>query len=359
MGAEEGGCYTPDVISAFKNAIETKLQANKKVALWTHAYPDPDAIGSMMGMSWLLLNGFGLHSDCFYSGMVAHPQNNAICNLLDPQLLKTSEYDPKEYCMNILLDTIPINAGVGEHKIDFDIVIDHHKEVPNGGFRGYYLNMKAGSCCGTVFPLMKLSKRWLEHDNEHDKKIATALIAGIVTDTEYLLSDDTTEYEFNAYQGLFEYRNHNFLKEIVFFKRPKFWIDVKAKASTAARIDSEGYAIVGMGILPDKDRDLIADMADEMIQWVGVETAIAFAVVGGVKVEGSVRSDNASLSVSEFCKKLGGTHGTGGGKHGKGAYRYGLGNLELDPDEPEDSRVKTWELIKDKEYHRIQRMIKR
>jgi nanoRNase/pAp phosphatase (c-di-AMP/oligoRNAs hydrolase) len=262
--------------------------------------------------------------------------------------------------MNILLDTIPINAGVGDNKVDFDIVIDHHKEIPNGGFKGHYLNLKAGSCCGTVFPLMKgLSTRWLEHDNEHDKKIATALISGIVTDTEFMLSDDTTEYEFNAYQELFEYRNHNFLKEIVFFKRPKFWIDVKAKASTAAKVDSEGYAIVGMGILPDKDRDLIADMADEMIQWVGVETAIAFAVIGNGKVEGSVRSDNASLSVSEFCKKLGGAHGSGGGKHGKGAYRYGLGNLELDPDETEGTRQKTWELISDKEYHRIQRMIKK
>ena len=98
-------------------------------------------------------------------------------------------------------------------------------------------------------------------------------------------------------------------------------------------------------------------MADEMVSWANVVTAIAFAVVGGERIEGSVRSLNASVSISEFCKKLGGRHGSGGGKLGKGAYRLGLAGMSLDPDEDEETKDKTWTLIKEKETKRITRTI--
>jgi hypothetical protein len=174
-----------------------------------------------------------------------------------------------------------------------------------------------------------------------------------------MVSDDSTELEFDTFSKLFPYRNSNFLKQIVFFKRPRFWIDIKAKAATAADIDEDGYAIVGLGLIPESQRDIISDMAEEMISWASVETAIAFAVVGGVRIEGSVRSLNPSVSVSDFCKRLGGRFGVGGGKLGKGAYRYDLSGMSIDPDEDEEIRRKTCDLIREKEIKRIQRMIRK
>jgi hypothetical protein len=108
------------------------------------------------------------------------------------------------------------------------------------------------------------------------------------------MSDDSTELEFKAFSELFQYRNSEFLKQIVFFKRPKFWIDKKAEGCSEAKINDEGYAVVGLGLIPEKQRDLIADMAEEMVSWASVETAIAFGVVGGDRIEASVRSLNPS-----------------------------------------------------------------
>lgn len=343
----------------FNEAVKTK---EGKAALFTHRCPDPDAIGAMMGMQWLLQKSFGLESDLFYDGEVSHPQNGVMVNLLDPGIKRVSEdFKPDGYSLRILLDTIPENAGTAKNPVPFDVVVDHHRELPHN-FNGVLVHRKCGSASAIVYDMMKhfvKTEEWLSDDVDGDTKVATALIAGIVTDTEYMMSDDSTELEFKAFSELFQYRNSEFLKQIVFFKRPKFWIDKKAEGCSEAKINDEGYAVVGLGLIPEKQRDLIADMAEEMVSWASVETAVAFGVVGGDRIEASVRSLNPSLTVSEFCKKLGGKHGSGGGKHGKGAYRLPLAGFSIDPDEEEEDVQEAWESIKNRETKRILRLIKK
>lgn len=332
-----------------------------KAALFTHRCPDPDAISSMMGMQWLLLRAFNIQSNLFFDGEVSHPQNNAMVNLLDPGLKRIVDYKPEDYGLNILLDTIPENAGVGNQKISFDVCVDHHRELP-ANFTGVLIHKKCGSCAGIIYDMMKhfvtTKEEWLNEEVDTDTKLATALIAGVVSDTEYMMSDDATEFEFKAFSELFPFRNSNFLKQIIFFKRPKFWIDKKAEGCSEAKMTEEGFAIVGLGIIPENQRDLIADMAEEMVKWSSVVTAIAFGVVGGDRIEGSVRSLNPSLTVSDFCKKLGGKYGGGGGKHGKGAYRLPLAGFSIDPDEEEEDVQGAWESIKNRETKRISKAIK-
>lgn len=359
-----GRCTSSNYADNFRAVIDAAKQNhdNPKGAIFTHANPDPDALGSMMALAWLLERAFGIEVDCFYYGEISHPQNKAMCNLLEPQLRKVEgEYNPAEYQIHILVDTIPANAGVAGHKVDFDMCIDHHKDLPNGGYNGLVIHMKTGSCCSIIFKLIECfcKDHWFEDESDNDSKVATALIVGIMTDTDNMGSDDSTDLEFDAYKKLFPYRNSNFLKQILNFKWSKFWIDKMAEAVQNAFINDEGYAIVGLGLIPEKDRDLISEIASNMVSWASVETAVAFAVVGGDRLEGSVRSQNTTLQVSEFCKKLGGRHGIGGGKQGKGAYRYSLAGVSIDPDEDENLKRKTWEVLRDKEHDRITRTIKK
>lgn len=331
------------------------------VALFSHPCPDPDAIASMMGMSWLIERTFGFESQMFYAGEVSHPQNGSMVNLLSPALQRVTEYDPDKFDINILVDTIPSHAGLGKAKVNFNVVIDHHRELPHD-FEGVLIHRKCGSCAAIVYDLIKSvvpKNNWFTDEVDSDMKVATALIAGIMTDTNFMMSEDCTEYELNAFKELFPYRNSGFLHQIVFFKRRKFWIDRKAEACALAKIDEEGCAVVGLGLIPCKERDLIADMAEEMVSWASVETAVAFGVVGGDRIEGSVRSLNASLNVSEFCKKLGAGCGSGGGKHGKGAYQLPLAGFAIDPDEEPADAQDAWESIRKRESKRIMRVLKK
>jgi len=349
----------PTILTKAQKVLSEKAKGGK-VAIFTHPSPDPDAIGSFMGMSWFLQKNYEVEVDCFADGMVSHPQNKRMVNLLDPEMRPLEEFDPKEYVMTILVDTVPSYAAVGGHTISFDLVIDHHKETPNGGFKGCFLNLKAGSCCSTVYQLIKAEGAAFEDDNDQDAKVATAMLVGITTDTEQLMTDDTTEYEFEAYSNLFEYRNPIALKQIIRYKRPKSWIKARAAAASSA-LDQiqEGILIYGIGFISGSNRDLISDVADEMLTWENVETSVVFAVVDGDRIEGSIRSTNASLPVPLLCKEIGGSLGTGGGKLGKGRYQFSLGSIASDVDDDEDTKTKMWQFIEDREQKRVFRRIKK
>jgi nanoRNase/pAp phosphatase (c-di-AMP/oligoRNAs hydrolase) len=338
--------------SDFLELIE-KYNENSVIGIFTHPGPDPDAISSMMALAWLIRKVTGHDTKLFYIGEISHPQNNSMVNLLSPDIKKFNNSDSCD--LAILVDTIPNHSGT---TIDFNVVIDHHREIPDD-FEGVLIHRKCGSCAAIVYDMICeiLGENCFDKEVDADSKVATALIAGIMTDTHFLLSDDSTELDRQAFNGLFEHRNASFLNEIVFFKRRKFWIDKKSVACSEAEIDDEGCSIVGLGLIPEKERDLIPDMADDMVSWANVVTSIAFGVVGGDRIEGSVRSTNSSLNVSEFCKKLGGIHGTGGGKLGKGAYQLPLAGFSIDPDEDEQDALEAWEAIKKREIKRIARII--
>jgi nanoRNase/pAp phosphatase (c-di-AMP/oligoRNAs hydrolase) len=172
------------------------------------------------------------------------------------------------------------------------------------------------------------------------------------------MSDDATQLEFDTWADLFELREPTILKKIVHFERPKFWIDHKASAVKNAQIQ-EGLGVVGLGIVPARHRDMLADMADEMVSWEAVNTAVVFAVVDGDRIEGSVRSRDSKVIVPNLCKSLAGKHGAGGGKLGKGAYRYTLGGVSFDEEDDDETCNKTWELLNDKETKRILRTVRK
>lgn len=326
-----------------------------KVAIFTHPCPDPDAIGSQMGLTWLLKKAYdNIEVDCFYDGHVSHPQNQRMYNLLDPELKLTSDYIPGHYDICVTVDTIPAHAHCPEN-ICFDLVIDHHKEIPNGGFKGIFLNLKGGSCCATIYQLIKAHDLRFEEDNDTDSKVVTALLVGIITDTESLLSDDTTEIEHSAYAELFPFRNSSLLKQIIKFKQPKEWVQARACLSKAYSNIKEGVLVHGVGFLDLNDRDLIAAQSDEILSWEGVDVAIVFAIIGGSRIAGSVRSNNAIIAVPSFCKELGQQFGgDGGGKLGKGAYQYPLGGCADENDEMDEAtKDKLWEFINERETKRL------
>lgn len=347
---------TPNYVAKLKKLLETKTKC-KKAAIFSHHCPDPDAIGSMMGLEWLL-SKYEIESVLFFSGKISHPQNNAMVNLLDPNLKPISEYNPDDFDFHCLVDTVPSHAGIGNNKIDFDLVVDHHKEMLNGNFAGLFINLKAGSACGTIFDMLTNLGHAFEDDNDHDARVATALMVGIATDTDTQMSEDSTEYEFQAWSKLFNFKVPA-LKQIVNYRRPKTWVKTEALAVSSAAVH-EGVGVVGLGMLTEDNRDMISDMADAMATWEDVNTAIVFAVIDGRRVEGSVRSNNASIPVPDLCKQLGGTKfGGGGGKLGKGAYQYDLAGGGIDEDDDEADKEKTWQLLNEKERKRIFRLLER
>lgn len=343
----------------FKEAIEAKLTPGGKVCVHTHPFPDPDAIASMMGIKWLLEKVYDTEVDMFASGEVSHPQNINMVNLLGPKLIPAEQCCPSEYVLRILIDVVPSNAGTAGKLVEFDIVIDHHVEQTNSEFDGLFINMHMGSCAATVYHLAKFYGESFEEDNDVDQIVATALVIGIATDTCYCQNDGTTEYDHDASKELFPYRDPEAIQKILKYKKNKFWVKAMAEAAQRA-VFKENVAIVGLGLLTAKQRDLIAVMADEMLTWDGVDTAIVFAIVDGDRIEGSVRTMNPAISAAKLCNELGTDRGGNGWGHSKkAAYKYNLGGMSIDSADDDNIQQKTWNLADEREVLRVERVIKK
>lgn len=328
----------------------------KRFAIFAHPCPDPDAIGSMMSMAFLLKKKYDVEVDCFSDGIISHPENRAMGNLLDPDLILAEEYVAESYCCNILCDTIPSHAATAGKNVEFNLVVDHHKLAPNGNFKGIFYNLKAGSCCGTVYHLIKNFGLIFDENSERDRQIATALMIGVRSDTNDFMSEDTTELEFTTYKELFPFRNAIALKQIINYKIPKPWLaQIQAAAGQAGMDDDIG--IYGVGFITPTQRDMISFLADFLQTW--NETSVVFAIVDGTRVEGSVRTINNHINVPLLCKELGGEHGDGGGKLGKGAYHYPLGNFSLAEGDSKEIFDKMWDFVKVRETAVIREALKK
>lgn len=333
--------------------IFDSIQNAKSVAIFTHPRPDLDALGSMMGFEWLIKKKFNINCDFYIQGPISHPQNKAMTSLLnlEEQLKSAEDYINHDY--NVLIDTIPSYAGVCGKEINFNLIIDHHKENPSGNFNGIFLNLKTGSSASTVYELIKYSGIKFSDEIDSDSYVATALMAAISSDTENMSSLDTTKYETICWSELLEFRNPSLLSQIINFQRPKLWVKKTAEAVGKAIVE-EGLGVVGIGLLDAEHSDLISEVADYMKSWEEINTAVVFAIIDGKRLEGSIRSLNTSVSVPTVCKELGNKKGgSGGGKLGKGRYYYDLGGSSIDDDDDDKSKETLWEALRDREIKRV------
>lgn len=351
-------------IYEFKEFLENHLQKVKRkqpsAAIFTHSTPDPDAIGCLMGLRYLLENAYNLSVKCFYDGAISHPQNISIVQLLDPHLVPASEYDPGEFDLNVLVDVTPEGkVGSADKNVNFDIVIDHHKDVPV--FDGLLIHYHTGSCCTIIYNLIEQHDLIFARENDLDAKVATGMLVGVLTDTNFCLSPDTIDPDWYASQNLAKCRNEEILDEIIRYERPMSWIKLKADAISEALNHGveDGLSVVGLGLLKGEQRDVLADIAEEMISWKTVTTAVVFAIFDGNRIEGALRTRLRSTPLADVAKNLGGKrpHGSGGARGTKGGYVKYLGSMAIDSDEPNELKEEMWAAIKKREIAKIYKAI--
>jgi len=327
-----------------------------KVAIFTHQTPDPDSIASFVAMRHLLSYCFDLEADCFFDGDVSHPQNKTSVQLLEPDMRRIVKYQPGDYFMRILVDTIPTNAGTGDHEVDFDLVIDHHKEQPGEDFKGLCLHHHSGSCAGIIHEMLNdLNVEWRIDDESH-VKIASAILVGVLTDTDFCTKPDTTYRDFKAQQNMSQYSDHDIIRKIVRFNWPMSWVKLMGTAITD-HIVQEGVAVVGLGMLESDQKDAVAAIADLMLTWGNIQTAVAFAFFDHKFISASVRTVDPAIEVHALCDTLGGKYGHGGGKSLAGRYYKPLGAFEFDHEEEQSVMDRWWQLQKEREISKILKLL--
>jgi nanoRNase/pAp phosphatase (c-di-AMP/oligoRNAs hydrolase) len=345
-GVEKKGVEPMSSESGVKqfDALISALGEDARVSIFTHKTPDPDGIASACAIQWLLKKKYHLDSTIYYDGEVSHKQSQTMLNVLELTLERAETWSPEEEDFIIIVDATPKNVSTVN---EANVVIDHHRVTEIEGDMVWLKPVGAASTL--VYELIEELE--LSFDDDMDVRIATALFLGIRVDTSDLTSETATDRDYKASFGLSNSIDRGKLAKIVRYPLPKYYFDLERVLNQEGNsVASDSYFIGTLDIISPTKKDALPMLADKMVRLEGIETAIVFAVVGDC-VEASIRSQNSSLDVNSFAKKVFGKDNAGG-KMGQGGACVALGLFDYE-DLTDELRQELWEAQKKVLFKRI------
>lgn len=319
-----------------------------RVAICMHDNPDPDAIGSAMGLRRIIRHFKpSAKVSLIYGGEISHPQNKTMINVLDVNLISYNEIEEAE-CENVeqfadyfmCVDVAPERC---RPKTEYIFCLDHHKvDTKLAKIKDI---RSVGACASLIYDYMKYFDIELDKHDENDAIIATALLLGIKTDTQECVTENVTDLDLEAYAYYQPRVSHRLLSSIVNYSIPPYYLDLRKNLDIEDNLYLEnGVFVGGLGYVAPSKRDVLPSLAEERARVEGVDTAFVFAIVGK-NIEVSVRSSSYSVDVNSLCQTTFGKE-FAGGKTGAGAARIPMNFLAID-DAPDEIKGKVWEAVRD------------
>jgi len=330
------------------------LSTGKETHVIIHNFPDPDAISSAMGIIQLIKHIGKKIGNIYYSGEVSHPQNKSMVTLLNATLINYDD-DPFEDGSDVILvDMSNVGEGTNQDSIDPDkvnvvAVVDHHKsKFPK---KSKVDCRFVGSCASIVWDYLRNAE--YDFSGEDGKVLATALVAGIFTDTQSLMSDNITNLDFEAYQSLLQKVDKQKLKSIMNYPLPSYLFELRQKAFLEEnQMVEESTIAAGIGIIKPTKRDALPIIADELLRMNGISTSIVYAIIDDY-IDISIRSNDITLDVGKFVQEV---FSNGGGKQGAARAHIPLGFFALNSNG--DLNQNIWEVAKHLIVEKIQTNVK-
>ncbi len=305
-----------------------------------HDFPDPDAISSAFAHR-LISAEYDIDVDVVYTGKISHSQNIALVKLSGIELLP---YDEKielaRYQGAVFLDhqgsTVNgITKALQNAGVPVVILVDHHE--PQDTVKPEFSDIRKIGATATIYALyIEQGLLPIQKGRKEHTAMATALMHGILTDTEGFIRAEAEDFQAAAY--LSQFRDPQLLEHIMNQTRSKQVMDIIHRA-LGNRIVVENHSIAGIGYLRAEDRDAIPQVAEFLVKEENVHTAIVYGILKNddqvEKLTGSLRTTKLTLDPDEFIKGIFGVDGDGhyygGGKHMAGGFNVPIGFLSGEP----------------------------
>ena len=181
----------------------------------------------------------------------------------------------------------------------------------------------------------------LDPDVEEDRRIATALMHGLATDTDDFVLARAAD--FRAAAAIGEVCDRDLLGDLTRRLIAPSAMDVIARALSSLNV-RRNFAMSGVGFIPDTERDTIAQAADFLVRREDIDTVVVYGVVGDKFIEGSLRTHSPSVDPAVWLEQAFGHddkgRAYGGGRRDKGGFRIPIGFLGRATD-----RAQLWQLV--------------
>ena len=273
----------------------------KRVLILLHDNPDPDSIASALALRTLLKRNRQTASIGHMGVKVSRPENLAMIELMEIDLVNLKPKDLRRYDSIALVDVQPpyFNSMLTQ----VDSVIDHHPHAGHFEARYQDVNVQEGATSTILTEYLRAAQM------EISEKLATALLYGIKTDT-VTLNREANPDDIEAFTFLYPLANLAMLRRIERAEMPSDDIKSFGKALAQHWVEN-GIFFCNLGKV-DKEY-LIPKMADFGIQAKGVEWSVAFGIVAGKLLVISVRNVGYVKSAGRMVKGLFGEFGSAGG----------------------------------------------
>ena len=322
-------------------------------------FPDPDAISSALAYREIA-RVFDITADILFEGLISHPENLALVNLLEIDLTPYVEGLPlDQYDAAVFVDnqgtTTRLTARLKEAGVPTLAVIDHH-DVQDM-LDPVFTDIRSVGAAATIFIEYLEGGSFIELDasNPSHSNLATALMHGLYSETSGLVRAGRAEFRAAGY--LTSFVDLDLLERVLCVQKSRGTMDV-IQTALADRTIRAGFSLAGVGFVRWADRDAIPQAADFLLTEENVHTAIVYGIVTGEDgrevVSGSLRTTNATLGVDAFLKKALGKDVRGkpfgGGRARAGGFEIDLGFLATGNGD-RDEHLTKWQLF-DKQIRR-------
>jgi nanoRNase/pAp phosphatase (c-di-AMP/oligoRNAs hydrolase) len=275
-----------------------------RVTFVSHVQPDPDSLGSMLGLAHLVDTCLGLPSRLTRDGHISRAENKAMVDLLDVEMISTDDIDWKPGEAVVMVDSQP---NTGRHTFDADVpiyaVIDHH-QTP-GDLDGVpFVDVR----CGLGATCSMVTQYLVEQDIELPPRISTGLLYGIETELSGY-PREATRLDDEAVQFLYPLADKDLLAKIRHAPLPQAYYECILQALQSSFIYDD-LLISWVNELPQPE--MAAQVVDFMIRLEEVK----WAVCAGVFQDQLILSARTSLPrarAGEILRQVVGKMGRAGG----------------------------------------------
>src|SRR4051812_40925607 len=275
-----------------------------RVVFVSHVQPDPDSLGSMLGLAHLVENRLGKPTLVTRDGLISRAENKAMVEVLHLDLTRVEDVDWSPGDAVVMVDSQP---NTGRHtfaeSVPLYAVIDHH-DTPGDLAGVAFTDIRAshGATCTVVTKYLR------EQDAAIPGRVATALLYGIETELtgyprEAGPSDDV------ALLFLYPLADKDVVAQIRNARLPHSHFECLLQALQSSFI-YDRLIISWVNPLPQPEQ--AAEVVDFLIRFERVDWAVCGGVCGD-KLILSVRAAIEHARAGEILRQVVGKLGRAGG----------------------------------------------
>lgn len=280
------------------------LKEMASVSFISHVHPDPDSLGSMMGLAHLVETCLGKRTRLTRDGHISRAENRAMVELLDLELVPIEKISWHDAEALVMVDSQP---NTGRHNLDPDVplygVIDHH-DTPGDldGVPFVDVRRTLGATCSIVTSYL------MEQEIAIPPDLATGLLYGIETEIGGY-PREASPLDDSALLMLYPLADKDLLARIRNARLPQSHFECMVQALQSSFI-YDRLIVSWVNELPQPD--LAAEVVDFLIRFEEVDWAVCAGVYKD-KLILSVRTASEKGKAGEMLKQVVGKMGKAGG----------------------------------------------